>query len=232
MKELLIVFNGGSLRNFDFKAIDRDKYDILILGLAFRYFRKHKLDYDYYCGVDAVVSKSSEWEICREIKQKNIKCLLTNKCQWSNESIKIMRKNNGKIGFIEDLQKKDDTPFYDTKKWTTGSSAILFGIYLGYKIISLIGLDNDYVNVGQYRERPDGTREVWKDIKNNPNYFFDEYERCGDVKNKPNNVKNLHTDAIIESVDIAHREKVKLINYNYKESFKNHIFTYELNKFK
>jgi hypothetical protein len=92
MKELLIVCNGGSLRNFDFKSIDRDKYDVMILGLAFRYFRKHKLDYDYYCGVDAVVSKSSEWEICREMKQKNIKCLLTNKCQWSNESIKIMRK--------------------------------------------------------------------------------------------------------------------------------------------
>lgn len=42
MKDLLIIFNGGSLRNFDFDTINRDKYDIMILGLSYRYFDKKK----------------------------------------------------------------------------------------------------------------------------------------------------------------------------------------------
>ncbi len=231
-KELIVVCNGGSLRNFDFKSIDRDKYSILITGKAFRYFRKNRIDYDYYCCIDDAVSKSCEWEICREIKQKNIKCLLTVTAGWSVETVKIFRKNNHKVGFLEDLKKKENNAFSQLEdKYTTGSCGLLFGMFLEYKKINILGLDNDYVNTGNVRTRPDGKREIFKDLVGNPNYFFDNYERTGDVKNAPNNIENLHTDSIIKAIDIADVNNIELINYNNKKSFSDNIKTLPLNKF-
>lgn len=232
MKKLLIVFNGGSLREFNFNKINHDKYDVMIMGNAYRYFRKNNLSYDYYINVDDVCQKSNEWDICREIKQREGIFLLTKTTKWSDASVKVIKKNAHKVQFLEDHKSREHNPFYGLKKWTTGSSAILFGISLGYKRIHLIGLDNDYVEVlPETSELSNGTLTIDKPIVNNPNYFFDDYQRVGDVYNRPNNIPNLHTDSIIDSVNVAERENIILLNFNNKPSFKDNIKTKTYDKF-
>lgn len=232
MKDLLIIFNGGSLRNFDFDTINRDKYDIMILGLSYRYFDKKKIDYDYYLCVDNVVLKHNEWEICRMLK-KNLKRrgMISAKAKFSDESIKSIKKLQHKIDILELQQKTENHPLSRIKKWTSGSCSILYGIGLGYKRIHLIGLDNDYQSSKNYKSRTDGSLEVNEKIVNNPNYFFDDYQREGDVFNRPNNIPNLHTDAILEALEIAKQEYVKIYNYNDKQSFSEFIKTTPYNMF-
>ena len=233
MKELLIICNGGSLRNFDFKTIDRDKYDVMTLGLAYRYFHKINFNFEYYLCVDNVVLKHNEWEICRMFKRNLLnKGMISAMAHFSVESLNKLKRHQGKVDILENVKKNEQHPLARVKKWTSGSCAILYGIGLGYKKIKIIGLDNDYTMIDNYMEREDGTLEVNEEIINNPNYFFDEYQREGDVLNKPNKVPNLHTDAIIEALNIAQQEKVNIYNYNDKPSFRDHIKTSPYKSFK
>jgi hypothetical protein len=226
MKELLIICNGGSLRNFDFQSINRDKYDIMILGVAYRYFRKHKINFEYYICVDEVILKYNEWEICRMIKTNLLnKGMISGVVLYDNDTMNKLRRHQSKIDILENIKEKEHNPLSRVEKWTTGSCAILYGIHLGYKNISIIGLDNDHQILKNYKEKDDGTLEVINDIVDNPNYFFDEYQREGDVLNPPNKIPNLHTDAIKEALNIAKEERIKIINYNDKKSISEYIKT-------
>ena len=82
----------------------------------------------------------------------------------------------------------------------------------------------------------EGKREITSDVKNNPNYFFNDYQREGDVYNKPNNIPNLHTHAIKEVMEkkLLMEEKYKveinITNYNDKESIREFILTKPLSE--
>ena len=233
MKELLIICNGGSLRGFDFDKIDREKYDVMTQGLAFRYFHKIRFNFEYYLCVDNVVLKHNEWEICRMFKRNLLKRgMISAKAMFSIESLNKLKRHQGKVDLLETEQKKEQHPLARVDKYTSGSCAILYGIGLGYRKIKIIGLDNDYTMIDNYMEREDGTLEVNERIIDNPNYFFDEYQREGDVFNRPNNIPNLHTDAIKLALNIAQQEGVKIINYNDKKSFSDFIKTCPYKSFK
>jgi hypothetical protein len=233
MKELLIICNGASLRNFDFNNIDRDKYDVMTLGLAYRYFHKIRFNFEYYVCVDTVVLKHNEWEICRMIKRNLLKnCMISARASFDVETLNKLKRHQAKVSVLETYRENEQHPLARVEKWTTGSCAILYGIGLGYRKIKIIGLDCDYTMIDNYIEREDGTLEVNDTIVDNPNYFFDEYQREGDIFNRPNNIPNLHTDAIIEALNIAKDEGVKIHNYNDKPSFRDYVKTSPYKSFK
>ena len=237
MKKLLVIGNGSSLRDFDFEKIDRNKYDIMGLCLAFRYWNKNKWFPDYYCIGDSVVHKSNYYHINKLIKNENIK-----KCCFNQDSLfweydkKIMKHQN-KIDVIQQMQKDKNSIFSLLNNYSTGSIAVLWGIHLGYTEIEIIGVDNDYIEILPETEvRKDGTLTIVKEIKNNPNYFFDSYQMEGDVYNKPNgdsvhltSWKELSQNIIIHNKNF--NKNIKVTNYNYKKSISDFIETKDLSQF-
>jgi hypothetical protein len=197
MKKLLVMGNGSSLRNFDFEKIDRNKYDIMGLCLAFRYWNKKKWFPDYYCIADSVVHKSNYYHINKLIKNENIK-----KCCFNQDSLfweydkKIMKHQN-----------------------------------------KIIGVDNDYIEILPETEvQENGTLIIVKEIKNNPNYFFDSYQMEGDVYNKPrgDDVHLKSWEELEQQVIIFNKstkKNIKVINYNYKKSISDFIETKDLSQF-
>ena len=237
-KQLIIVCNGGSIKDFDWSSIDRKKYDVMITGLSFRFFNRIKFNPDLYINVDKVCLKMIENNLCSLIKRDSIKRLcISGEICYTNDVIKIIQKRQHKVDILETMIKDDKLPFYEFKNITTGASAILYAMTLGYRDIKIIGLDNDYVEcIIESKDIGEGKREITSDVKNNPNYFFNDYQREGDVYNKPNNIPNLHTHAIKEVMEkkLLMEEKYKveinITNYNDKESIREFILTKPLNE--
>ena len=232
-KSLIIVCNGGSLKDFDWESIDRKKYDVMITGLSFRFFNRIKFNPDLYINVDKVCLKMIENNLCSLIKRDSIKRLcISGEICYTNDVIKIIQKRQHKVDILETMIKDDKLPFYEFKNITTGASAILYAMTLGYRDIKIIGLDNDYVEcIIESKDIGEGKREITSDVKNNPNYFFNGYQREGDVYNKPNNIPNLHSHAIKEVMEKKilmedkYKVEINITNYNDKESVREFINT-------
>ena len=85
-------------------------------------------------------------------------------------------------------------------KVTTGAYAVRYAIHLGHARVYLLGIDCNYVEslpaaseAGGIALKMDSTPEQ------NPNYFFDDYQREGDRFNQPNpevHGGNLHLQAV------------------------------------
>mgnify|MGYP003634342332 FL=1 len=237
-KQLIIVCNGGSIKDFDWESIDRKKYDVMITGLSFRFFNRIKFNPDLYINVDKVCLKMIENNLCSLIKRDSIKRLcISGEICYTNDVIKIIQKRQHKVDILETMIKDDKLPFYEFKNITTGASAILYAMTLGYRDIKIIGLDNDYVEcIIESKDIGEGKREITSDVKNNPNYFFNDYQREGDVYNKPNNIPNLHSHAIKEVMEKKilmedkYKVEINITNYNDKESVREFIDTKPLSE--
>ena len=224
MKKLIVICNGKSLENFNFKSIDRRKYDVMTIGLSFRHFNKIKFFPNYYVNVDSVCQKMVERDICKLIKNDKIRrMLLTASCLWSDESMKVFEKHKKKIDIMENVQKVEHLPFFYMNTISSGSCAILYAMLLGYTDIRIIGADSDYCQrIPQSKEREDGTFEIIRPVDNNPNYFFNDYQREGDVYKNPENHTRAweETKQIARMMEIRHNVKISIMNYNYKHSLR------------
>ena len=227
-KEVCIFGNGASLRDFDFKSIDRNKYDIVGCCLAFRYWNQIDFFPDIYVNVDKVVCKNPE--VIEFIKQK--------KCQYYilSNSIKEVWQDypkDGSIFFIEELLMYPCSSFKYVRNWCSGSAAVIASLDR-YRKLHLFGFDCDYVEfIPECIEEEDGTLTIERTPENNPNYFFDDYQREGDKYNKPNG-KTIHMKSweelsyIIEFINKMYPEdhtKVSITNYNSKTSISRWINT-------
>ena len=227
-KEVCIFGNGASLRDFDFQSIDRNKYDIVGCCLAFRYWNQIDWFPDIYVNVDKVVCKNPE--VIEFIKQK--------KCQYYilSNSIKEVWQDypkDGSIFFIEELLMYPCSSFKYVRNWCSGSAAVIASLDR-YRKLHLFGFDCDYVEfIPECIEEEDGTLTIERTPENNPNYFFDDYQREGDKYNKPNG-KTIHMKSweelsyIIEFINKMFPEdhtKVSITNYNSKTSISRWINT-------
>lgn len=69
---------------------------------------------------------------------------------------------------------------------TTGSHAVIWAAAMGRRAIFLLGADADYVErVPGAEDRGDGVLQIVR-RDDNPNYFFDDYQRPGDRFHTPN----------------------------------------------
>ena len=76
---------------------------------------------------------------------------------------------------------------------TTGSHAALFGALLGYTEMALLGVDCAYVETIDGAAAREGTvLELVEAPPHNPNYYFEDYQRAGDLYNVPNPAPDLH----------------------------------------
>jgi hypothetical protein len=181
IRKCAVIGNGKSLRGFDFTKIECDT-----VGLTLAYRHWYNIDWfpTYYVNVDHVVLHHNHKDIKKLIEEKRCKGYLLSKSILKD--IPELSKNDSVI-FLEDLQKQRGNPFRYLVDWCSGSVAFLFAVILGYNDINAMGLDCNYVEfLPETEQLPDGTLRITKTPTENPNYFIDDYQREGDVYNKPN----------------------------------------------
>ncbi len=181
-KKLFVVGNGPSLRNLNFETLQNHNW--IGMNAAYRYWEKVAVYPDYYVCLDTVVIKSH--------REKIYELIINRKCN----GIQLFFLRETLLQFYPDLKKIPEVIFFEDyvqspylegiKELTTGSFSTLFGAMLGYNLIFLLGIDLHYVqqlpeakNVGGY------VLEMTQTPKNNPNYFFSDYQRKGDQYNLP-----------------------------------------------
>ena len=193
-KKILILGNGPSLKEIDFMNLD-----IPTMGMnsAYRYWEKHSWFPDYYISMDDKLIESHHLAMENLVLDKKIRSAFFNDVmfdRWLPELKKHPRVFSfGRIGPNKFFQSSDDN------KMTTGAWAVRFAAYLGFTEIYLAGIDCNYIEVLPEAEmKNDGSLEMVETPKENPNYFFDDYQQKGDKYNVPNPAVHqgrLHLDA-------------------------------------
>ena len=231
MKECCIFGNGGSLRDFDFKSIDRDKYDVIGTGMAFRHWEKIDWYPDIYVNVDSVVCQNPE--VIDFVKEYKCKYYILSKSMLQ----KCADLNLEKCFFLEDLLMFPQSSFRFVRNWCSGTAAVVASLDR-YRVLHLFGFDVDYIEfIPECEKNSDGTLTIKTTPTDNPNYFFDDYQREGDTYNIPNG-KTVHTKSweelsyIIDFINKMFPEhKVSVTNYNTKTSISRWFDTKFLTEF-
>ena len=98
---------------------------------------------------------------------------------------------DGSILFLQDLMMVPQSTFKYVRNWCSGSSCLITAFDISVDI-HILGMDCNYVEmIPECEELEDGTLKITKTPApgSNPNYFFDDYQRVGDIYNKPNGQK-------------------------------------------
>lgn len=196
-RKLFVAGNGPSLRDIKFEALRG--IDWLGMNAAYRYWDDVGIYPTIYCCLDKVVVKSHALAIQRLIESRRIKWFFL-----VRDILELVPSISDYeyVLFLEDLVEQSGpeaeifkTNFSDKK--TTGSWAVRFAIYLGYREIYLGGIDCNYVEVIKEADRTGIGLElkINSHVESNPNYFFSSYQKPGDVYQVPNPERhfgNLH----------------------------------------
>lgn len=234
MKKAIILGNGASLKGFDLKSINREKYNVIGCCLAFRFWDEIDWYPDIYVNADDVVIKNPE--VIDFIKKKKCKKYIV-----SNAILEVYPDfpKDGSILLLQDLMCSPRSCFKYVKNWCSGSACLITALDIATDI-HMMGIDCDYVEfLPECKKLPDGTLEIVKTPEHNPNYFFDSYQREGDKYNIPNG-KTVHKKSWEEAMFIYDflqkmypEVRPHITNYNLKnkQSIKEYFHTKTLDKF-
>ena len=196
-RRIFIAGNGPSLREVDFD--DLCGTDWLGMNAAYRHWDRIGVYPTIYSCLDKVVVKSHATEILRLYDERKIDKFFLVKDIL--EELPDFPQDD-RVFFLEDMVESTapgseifKTAFSDKK--TTGSWAVRFAIFLGYRDIFLSGIDASYVEVISEAQHTGVGLElkIGAEVSQNPNYFFDDYQKLGDVYQIPNPERhfgNLH----------------------------------------
>ncbi|CAH1778891.1 unnamed protein product [Owenia fusiformis] len=200
-KKLIVFGNGPSLKGFDF--LKTRGVDTLGMNLAFRYWKQIDWWPTYYASFDKIVNVDHIPELTEMVEnadERGMKLFFTRENIGKREP---KLGSNPKIKFIETIKhdKEHQNMVTLTRKISTGSLSARLGQYLGYEKILLLGIDMNYVeHVNGSTSRKGGGLIMEETPKENPNYFFANYQRKGDVYNIPKN-EAVHITAFNEILE-------------------------------
>lgn len=184
---ILMIGNGKStkeLEEYGFHNIP-DSVDTFGTGLAFRHWERIGWWPTYYAQCDAKVVNHHRDTYVRLINDPNVgiqKFFLSNKHSFLKKNIDLPK--HPKLEIVSHSG--------------TGIKACSKALAMGYKKILIIGMDNVYVwDRSRVRKlnsnSKDNRYKIIKDVKIDPNYYFDDYYQIGDVfsfnMDAKNNVK-------------------------------------------
>lgn len=196
--EVYVVGNGPSLKKDLIKALAGRNW--LGMNSAYRYWRKVNIFPKYYACLDPVVIQSHAVEIKQLITEGVIDKFLLHQ-EFRAIYPDLVSAN---LMYLDDfLNVSQIVPFssLSVHKQTTGVLALRFVIEMGYEKIVLLGIDCSYVEEVEGSKAVQGYElQIDHQHKNNPNYFFDEYQTQGDRYQVPNpavHSGNLHLQSFI-----------------------------------
>lgn len=231
-RSLLVLGNGKSLADYPF-----DKYNVDTIGMsqAFRYWRKIKWYPTYYVCLDRNINRTFAKDIKALVKNRN-----NNGIKRFFLSKEILHKypKFGKmkcVNFVETLNQSGNRGFSGDTQVTSGSYAVRFGLWLGYKRIYMLGIDSKYtpVDIKWIQKVTDSNQRLKIDIKPDPDYFFDDYRKKGDYLHIPPKRRWKSRDNHLQTFQKINKEfnrgsVKKVINCNKaSQLFKRSVLPYE-----
>lgn len=226
---LIILGNGPSLKDYDFP--NYKSCDTLGMNAAYRYWDKINWYPNHYICLDDQVIDTHASEILRLIKDGIIKSFFLSSVilerypeikEYPNVFFLQSFVTKWEVLAIEQGLPVIESDYFISEKpnfITTGGHAIRFAAFLGYKSISVLGVDLTYQPLSGGVVNTGGTKLILdKTPEQNPNYFFDDYQQKGDKFHAPNPVEfeDLHTDVfrILAKDILAQFWNVDVVNSN------------------
>ena len=181
IQDIYVLGNGASLKDFNFEFL-RDK-DWIGTCLAFRHWEKIDLYPTHYVCVDSVILKNNIEDIKKLIIEDKCKTFFLNATIIDDWKEILSYKN---VFFIQQFGRCMTNPFRYMVDICSGTSAVLYAYCMSPKKIHILGCDCNYIEcIPECEELEDKTLKIIKTPENNPNYYFDDYQRKGDIYNKP-----------------------------------------------
>ncbi|SER03517.1 hypothetical protein [Thalassovita taeanensis] len=198
-KTCVVIGNGPSLRGFDLHRLNG--FSTLGMNAAYRYWDRIGWYPSYYACLDDQVIRSHHTEIERLYRDGLVKKLFLHRGFFEHHPHRIGNPDfvifdqTSRHWYPRNAQKLGLPPLFDepafrisdTSKITTGSHAVRFVANMGYRQLLLMGIDLRYVEILPEAEPTEGVGlKIARTPKQNPNYFFDGYQKAGDLYNIPN----------------------------------------------
>lgn len=204
------------------------------MNAAYRYWDTIGWYPDYYCCLDDQLMKTHHEEINRLYEHKQIQSMFLHRSFFEYHPDKIgnpdftsfdqvsshwYNKNAKALG-LPKLYHLPPFQISDTSKITTGSHSVRYAAYKGHDKIALMGIDLRYTEIISEAAPTEGVGlRITETPKNNPNYFFDGYQKAGDLYNIPNPAAhdgNLHPKSfeLLASDFAANGVNVEIVNTN------------------
>ncbi|MBK1724678.1 glycosyltransferase family protein [Thiocystis violacea] len=195
----IVIGNGPSLRGFDFHRLAG--FTTLGMNAAYRHWDRIGWYPTYYACLDDQLIKTHHAEIERLYAQGLVKKVFVHGSFFEYHAHRLGHSDftsfDQTSGYWYHQKAKElglprlyDKPAFklsDTSKITTGAHSVRYAANLGHDRIVLLGIDLRYVEILPEAE---ATSEIGLVIKStpkcNPNYFFDGYQKAGDLYNIPN----------------------------------------------
>lgn len=224
-----IIGNGPSLRGFDLHRLAR--FTTIGMNAAYRHWDRIGWYPDHYCCLDEQLVLTHHEHILRMIDEGQVRSAFL--------SARLLdlhpdRARDSRIHFLESFYPSMDPlrrtrhvlPLFESSffkggqaRVTTGSHAVRYAAFLGYRALYLLGIDLRYQERIAEAEPVEGlVLRMARTPQSNPNYFFDDYQREGDLYNIPNppaHAGGLHIEAFRDlAEDFAGSPEVTLANLN------------------
>tara|TARA_R100000664_G_C2759934_1_gene150385 strand:- start:9402 stop:10094 length:693 start_codon:yes stop_codon:yes gene_type:complete len=180
-KTIVVMGNGPSLADVDFA--DLDGYDTFGLNSAYRAYERLNWYPTYHGCFDYRVTDNHREHFLNLINNSPIK-----KCFYIRN-----------LSDRDSFQYVNMVEFGTTNKWNSspadfvnfhdngnsGANACSVAACLGYERIILLGVDCNYVEYVDGSEIDGSALRMKETPKENPNYWFDDYQQAGDEYNVP-----------------------------------------------
>lgn len=194
---LAILGNGPSLRGFDFSRLDG--VDTLGMNAAFRYWDRIGWRPTHYACLDDALIDTHKADIRRLIEEGRIRSFFLSgrilefqpdlaaraNVRFLDSYVPYWHETRGAAFGVE----LTESPAFRTA-WpnllTTGAYSLRYAAELGYKELILLGIDLEYQALPEAAEAGGLRLVVTETPKENPNYFFDDYQQEGDEFHIPN----------------------------------------------
>jgi len=184
----IILGNGPSLRGFDFSRLSN--FDVFGMNAAYRYWDEINWYPQFYSCLDTVVGMSHDAEIKRLIETSDETGIQLFLLRENLVNALGACRHKDKVVNFDEL--RDNINALQVDPITTGSHTAAWAAVLGYRSIYLLGVDCNYREVVSGAQQREGYELEIVEDGDNPNYFFDGYQKKGDAYNLPNPFKDLH----------------------------------------
>ena len=190
-KTIVIMGNGQSLKNIDFNLLKN--FHTFGLNSAYKKYKELNFYPTYFGSFDPKLVEYHHSNFVELMNNSKIK-----KFYFLNENTKGQKQftnteeNNTKYQTINfhpptiNYTPSSFKKFY--KLQNSGATAALISILLGYKKIILLGCDCNYIEQipeSKLIDDKSNTLQITETPKENPNYWFDNYQEKGEIYSVP-----------------------------------------------
>jgi hypothetical protein len=205
----IVAGNGPSSRLIDYRFTRSRRISLVGMNSAYRYWNKIGVRPDYYVSIDPVVSISNAREIRDLIDENSIKLFVLADEFLDEFPEYCTKKNVLTLGSL--LGDGAYTYLSSRDARTTGAWSVRLAAELRFKQIQIIGFDGvreeQLSTTIEAKDHSELGLKIAKTPAFNPNYFFSDYQKEGDLYQVPNpegftkaNGIRLHTLAVRNSL--------------------------------